>query len=54
MLNINLFEFHVSKEGTWGITILLINGRSLFEIWRGKFGFWMDVFFVRVLDTSQG
>jgi hypothetical protein len=49
-MTINLFELHVTKS-TWGITVLTINGRSLFEIWKGTKAVWVEVLFIRWYES---
>lgn len=52
-MTISLCEFHVGKVEkirTFGLSILLINGRSLFEVWRGRYTWWVELLFVRLLE----
>lgn len=52
-MTIQLLELHISKnEGvrTFGFTLFFLNGRSLIEVWKGKYSFWVDLFFVRVFE----
>ena len=52
-MTISLLEIHrgkVEKVRTWGFSVLLINGRSLLEVWKGRYTWWVELLFVRILE----
>ena len=54
-MNIQLLEVHLKKnEGyyTFGLSVLLIEGYALFELWKGRHTLWCYLLFMKIFEKD--